>query len=70
MHKSVKNIRCENAGEMVNDGPHSQECAKRLHETGITALRLAIDEGDVGNVAKGDVFRRIRARLNLPRQPR
>jgi hypothetical protein len=36
----------------------------------LAALRAMIDEGDASGVAEGNVFERVRKKLNLPRIPR
>lgn len=39
---------------------------EREFEEKPAALRIAIDEGDASGVADGDVFDRVRAKLQLP----
>jgi hypothetical protein len=43
---------------------------KQQYEAELAALQAAIDEGDASGVAEGDVFARVRNRLNLPTTPR
>ncbi len=42
------------------------EITRLRQEELVAALRTAIDEGDASGVANGDVFIRIRKKLNLP----
>ncbi len=63
----VKSGRYENASEVVRAGLRNLEREERTYEMKLVALRAAIDEGDASGVASGDVFRRIRRKLKLPR---
>jgi len=40
--------------------------ADSTEEQRVAALRAAIDAGDASGVAEGDVFKRVREKLNLP----
>jgi len=70
VHKKVKSGRYENASEVVRAALRSLEREEQRHHAGITALRAAIDAGDASGIANGDVFARVRGKLNLPRAPR
>lgn len=70
VHKKVKSGRYENASEVMRAALRSLEREEQRHQAGIAALRAAIDEGDASGTAKGDVFARVRGKLNLPRNPR
>jgi hypothetical protein len=39
-------------------------------EAKLAALRAAIDEGDSSGIAEGDVFARVRKKLDLPQPSR
>jgi hypothetical protein len=43
---------------------------EQQYEAKLAALRAAIDEGDASGIAEGDVFARVRQRLNLTDKPR
>ncbi|MGO9265717.1 MAG: hypothetical protein ACLQBA_12685 [Candidatus Binataceae bacterium] len=43
--------------------------AEQKFEAKLAALRAAIDEGDGSGVAEGNVFARVREKLNLPLPP-
>jgi antitoxin ParD1/3/4 len=62
----VKSGRYENASEVVRAGLRTLEREERQYEAKLAALRAAIDEGDAGGIAQGNVFRRVRKTLNLP----
>ncbi len=63
--KMIQDGRYENASEVVRAGLRSLEREEREYEAKLAALRAVIDEGDASGVARGDVFRRLRARLKL-----
>ena len=66
----VESGRYENASEVVRAGLRSLEREEQQHEAKLAALRAAIDEGDASGVANGNVFTRVRKKLNLPTTPR
>jgi len=68
--KKVESGRYENASEVVRAGLRTLERQEREHEAKLAALRKAIDEGDASGIAKGDVFGRVRKKLNLRALPR
>lgn len=68
--KKVKSGRYENASEVVRAALRTLEREEQQYETKLAALRVAVDEGDASGIAKGDVFARVRSRLNLPTTPR
>ncbi|MDE0854589.1 MAG: type II toxin-antitoxin system ParD family antitoxin [Nevskia sp.] len=66
----VENGRYENASEVIRAALRSLERDEREFEEKLAALRVAIDEGDASGGADGDVFDRVRAKLQLPVPPR
>jgi antitoxin ParD1/3/4 len=64
----VKSGRYENASEVVRAGLRALEREELEHEARLAALRAAIDEGDASGMARGDVFTRVRKKLNLPQE--
>jgi antitoxin ParD1/3/4 len=68
--KKVKTGRYENASEVVRAALRTLEREEQQYEAKLTALRSAIDDGDESGVSPGDVFARVRRRLNLPVKPR
>ena len=54
------------ASEVVRAGSRTLKREKQQHEAKLAALRAAIDEGDGGGVANGDVFGRVRKALRIP----
>ena len=62
----VKSGRYGNASEVVRAGLRTLEREERLYETRLAALAAAIDEGDSSGLAEGNVFGRVRGKLNLP----
>ena len=62
----VESGRYENASEVVRAALRSLEREEQRHEAKLAALRTAIDEGDASGVAEGNVFERVRQKLNLP----
>ena len=62
----VASGRYENASEVVRAALRSLEREEQRHEAKLAALRIAIDEGDASGVAEGNVFERVRQKLNLP----
>ncbi len=66
----VESGRYENASEVVRAALRILEREERRSEAKLAALRAAIDEGDASGIAKGNVFERVREKLNLPLTPR
>ena len=66
----VKSGRYENASEVVRAALRTLEREEQRYEAKLAVLRAAIDEGDASGVAKGDVFARVRKKLNLASTPR
>ena len=62
----VETGRFENASEVVRAALRSLDRDERQYEVKLARLRGMIDEGDASGVAEGDVFARVRERLNLP----
>jgi len=62
----VESGRYENASEVVRAALRILEREERRYEAKLAALRAAIDEGDASGIAKGNVFERVREKLNLP----
>lgn len=65
--EKVESGRYENASEVVRAALRTLEREEQQYEAKLAALRAAVDEGDASGVAKGNVFTRVRERLNLPR---
>ena len=68
--KKIRTGRYENASEVVRAGLRTLEREEEQYEAKLLALRAAIDEGDSSGIAKGNVFRRVRKTLKLPRPSR
>ncbi|HEV2989738.1 MAG TPA: type II toxin-antitoxin system ParD family antitoxin, partial [Candidatus Angelobacter sp.] len=68
--KKVKTGRFENASEVVRAGLRSLEREEREYEAKLAALRSAIDDGDASGIATGDVFARVRRKLNFSKTRR
>jgi len=66
----VESGRYENASEVVRAALRSLEREEQRHEAKLVALRAAIDAGDISGIAEGNVFERVREKLNLPLTPR
>ena len=66
----VESGRYENASEVVRAALRSLEREEQQYAAKLAALRAAIDEGDGSGVAEGNVFARVREKVNLPRPPR
>ena len=66
----VESGRYENASEVGRAALRILEREEQRHEAQLAALRAAIDEGDSSGIAEGDVFARVREKLNLPSTPR
>jgi antitoxin ParD1/3/4 len=62
----VESGRYENASEVIRAALRTLEREERHYEAKLTALRTAIDEGDASGIAQGNVFARVREKLNLP----
>jgi antitoxin ParD1/3/4 len=46
------------------------EREEQRHEAKLAALRTAIDEGNASGIAEGNIFERVREKLNIPPTPR
>ena len=68
--QKVESGRYENASEVVRAALRTLEREEQRHEAKLAALRTAIDEGDASGIAEGNVFERVREKLNLPSTPR
>ena len=68
--QKVKSGRYENASEVVRAALRTLEREEQRHEAKLATLRTAIDEGDASGFAEGDVFERVRKKLNLRSTPR
>jgi len=66
----VESGRFENASEVVRAALRSLEQGEREFEVKMEALRAAVDEGDSSGVASGDVFGRVRTKLQLDSRKR
>lgn len=56
----------DNASEVVRAALRILEREEREYEAKLAAMRTAIDTGDASGISRGDVFMRVRKRLNLP----
>jgi antitoxin ParD1/3/4 len=63
----VEGGRYENASEVVRAGLRALEREEQEYEAKLTALRVAIKVGDSSGIARGDVFARVRRKLNISR---
>jgi antitoxin ParD1/3/4 len=61
----VKSGRYENASEVVRAGLRALEREEMEYEARLAALRKAIAIGDASGIARGDVFARVKRKLNL-----
>jgi antitoxin ParD1/3/4 len=61
----VQSGRYENASEVMRAGLRALEREELEYEAKLAALRTAIKVGDASGVARGDVFARVRRKLNL-----
>jgi len=67
VHSRIKSGRYENASEVIRAALRTLEREEQEHEAKIAALKAAIEEGLSSGIATGDVFARIRKKLNLPK---
>ena len=68
--QKVQSGRYENASEVVRAALRTLEREEQRYEAKLAALRNAIDEGDASGIVEGNVFERVREKLNLPYSPR
>lgn len=61
----IQSGRYDNASEVVRAALRAMEREEKEHEAKLAGLRGAIDAGDASGTAPGDVFRRVRKKLNL-----
>lgn len=61
----VRSGRYGNASEVVRAGLRTLEREEQEYEMKLESLRAAIDQGDDSGLAEGDVFARVRKKLNL-----
>lgn len=66
----VESGRYENASEVVRAALRTLEREEQQYELKLTALRAAVDEGDASGIAEGNVFARLREKLDLAMPPR
>ena len=67
--EKVKSGRYENASEVMRAALRALEREEREYEAKLEVLRSAIDAGDSSGIAKGDVFRRVRRKLERTPDP-
>jgi len=67
VNSRIESGRYESASEVIRAALRTLEREEREYEAKMAALRKAIDEGMASGIAEGDVFARIRAKLNLPK---
>ena len=66
----VESGRYENASEVVRAALRTLEREEQQYELKLRALRAAVDEGDASGIAEGNVFARLREKLDLAPPPR
>ena len=66
----VESGRYENASEVVRAALRTLEREEQQYEAKLTALRMAIDEGDASGVAEGNTFARVRETLRHSKKRR
>lgn len=64
----IESGRYESASEVIRAALRTLEREEQEYETRMAALRKAIDEGDSGGMATGDVFARARRKAGLPKR--
>ena len=62
----VESGRYENASEVIRAALRTLEREEQEFEEKLAALREAIIEGEQSDIARGDVFARVRRKLKLP----
>ena len=67
VHSRIKSGRYENASEVIRAALRTLEREEKEHEAKIAAINVAIEGGLSSGIATGDVFARIRKKLNLPK---
>ena len=65
VREKVESGQYENASEVVRAALRSLERDEQAYQAKLSALRTAIDEGDAGGIARGDVFGRVLTKLKL-----
>ena len=68
--KKVASGRFENASEVIRAGLRTLEREEHEYQAKLTALRAAINAGDLSGIAPGDVLARVRRTLKLPKTKR
>ena len=68
--QKVESGRYENASEVVRAALRTLEREEQRQDAELSALQSAINEGDASGIAEGNVFERVREKLNLPSTPR
>jgi antitoxin ParD1/3/4 len=63
----VESGRYENASEVIRAALRTLEREEQQYESKLKALQKAIDEGDASGIAEGNVFIRVRKKVNLPK---
>jgi antitoxin ParD1/3/4 len=70
VRSKVESGRFENASEVVRAALRSFDREERQFEVKLARLQAMIDEGDASGIAEGNVFERVREKMNLPLTPR
>ncbi|MGB9030734.1 MAG: type II toxin-antitoxin system ParD family antitoxin [Acidobacteriaceae bacterium] len=67
VHSRIKSGRYENASEVIRAALRTLEREEQEYEAKLAGLREAIKGGLASGIATGNVFARIRKKLNLPK---
>jgi antitoxin ParD1/3/4 len=63
----IRSGRYESASEVIRTALRTLEREEQEHEAKIAVLKAAMEEGLSSGIVTGDVFARIRKKLNLPK---
>jgi antitoxin ParD1/3/4 len=64
--EKIETGRYENASEVVRAALRALEHADQEHEARITALTKALEDGLSSGIVTGDLFAKVRRRLDIP----